>query len=259
MKTKQLMLPGYTLEDMEEEALRWIRDHEPPEGYFVGFSGGKDSIVTLELVRMSGVKYKAFHSLTSIDPPEVVHFVRSKYPEVTIVKPEKPIYKLIIEKGPPSRSVRYCCDEIKKAPTMNIPLKHRIMGIRAEESNRRAARGRISEFKVKGTNQITYKPIFAWKEWAVWQFIEKYKLPYPSLYDEGFGRIGCVVCPYILQDRPGSRRQREEGKKRWPGIWRAYKDACRIWHATKNRTGKKDFEVWWKAYTEGGSRLEGKE
>ena len=31
---------------------------------------------------------------------------------------------------------------------------------------------------------VGYHPIFAWPEWTVWEFIEKYQLPYPSLYIE---------------------------------------------------------------------------
>ena len=54
------------------EAIAYLREHEPPEGYYVGFSGGKDSICTLELCRMAGVKHEAFYSCTRIDPPEIV-------------------------------------------------------------------------------------------------------------------------------------------------------------------------------------------
>lgn len=251
MTATQLMLPGCTLEDMEAEAIDFIRQHEPPEGYYVGFSGGKDSIVTLDLVRRSGVRHEAWHSLTSIDPPEVVGFVRREYPDVKIAKPQRSVYDGIAYHGPPRRNMRWCCDELKKQPSLDIPMQHRIMGIRAEESMRRAARGRVSDIKIKKHSMVIYKPIFAWKEWAIWEYIEKYGLKYPSLYDEGFHRIGCVVCPFVLQDRPGSIRERTESQRRWPGIWRAYKDACRKWHEQKNRTGHKDFEVWWDAYVTG--------
>lgn len=46
------------LDLMIDEAVRFIQSHEPPEGYFVAFSGGKDSIVTLELTRMAGVSHQ---------------------------------------------------------------------------------------------------------------------------------------------------------------------------------------------------------
>ena len=114
MRPQQLMLPGCTLEDMEAEAISFIRQHEPQEGYYVGFSGGKDSIVTLDLVKRSGVKYEAWHSLTSIDPPEVVGFVRREYPDVKIAKPKKSVYELIFDHAPPKRLARWCCDKLKK-------------------------------------------------------------------------------------------------------------------------------------------------
>ncbi len=39
---------------------------------YVAFSGGKDSVVLMELVRMSGIKYDAHFSVTTVDPPEVL-------------------------------------------------------------------------------------------------------------------------------------------------------------------------------------------
>ena len=36
----------FSVEYMTAEAIAFLRAHEPEEGYFVGFSGGKDSIVT---------------------------------------------------------------------------------------------------------------------------------------------------------------------------------------------------------------------
>lgn len=73
----------FPLEYMVDEAIDFLREHEPSEGYFVGFSGGKDSIVTLELCRMAGVKHQAFYSCTGIDAPEVVRFIKLHYPSVT--------------------------------------------------------------------------------------------------------------------------------------------------------------------------------
>jgi len=49
-----------------DEAIAFIREHEPPEGYLSGFSGGKDSIVTEGLMRLSGVKYQAIYNCTRI-------------------------------------------------------------------------------------------------------------------------------------------------------------------------------------------------
>lgn len=38
--SRQASLPGFDLGDYVRESLDFLRAHEPPEGYFVGFSGG---------------------------------------------------------------------------------------------------------------------------------------------------------------------------------------------------------------------------
>lgn len=67
-----------------DDSIRLIRKGEklalalnPEDGYFVGFSGGKDSQVLLDLVKRAGVKYKAHYNVTTIDPPENVRFIRN--------------------------------------------------------------------------------------------------------------------------------------------------------------------------------------
>ena len=44
------------------------------KGFYVGFSGGKDSQVALDLVKRAGVKFEAYYNVTTIDPPENVYF-----------------------------------------------------------------------------------------------------------------------------------------------------------------------------------------
>lgn len=85
--------------DKVDLALRRIKLHEPPEGYYVAFSGGKDSCVILDLVKRAGVKFSAHLNITTVDPPEVLKFVRQNYPEVTMEKPKISMKKLIEKKG----------------------------------------------------------------------------------------------------------------------------------------------------------------
>lgn len=241
-----------TIEELVEESLSFIKENEPSEGYFVGFSGGKDSIVTLELCRMAGVKYQAFFSFTTIDPPETVSFIRKSYPEVKILRPQKSFFSYIQDKAPPLRTQRWCCDLVKEKPSWAVPLDNRIFGIRAEESSKRRERGRINPRKIsKGRTLIGYHPIFSWPEWAVWQFIEEKSLPYPSPYNEGFNRLGCVVCPYsILGSGKAATKRRESSMQRWPGIWKAFRHAVWRYWKSKRRiaNGEGCFEDFWKSY-----------
>lgn len=255
-KFRQAGLPGFELGDYIREACDFLRAHEPTEGYYVGFSGGKDSIVTLALCRLAGVKHFAFYSCTRIDPPEMYAFIKANYPAVTWLYPKESFWKLIVKYQPPFRHIRWCCSELKKAPAKRIPLPNRIMGIRAEESVRRAARPRVDY--VHKQKQTIYKPIFAWPEWAIWEFIDAYKLPYPSLYDEGFGRIGCVVCPMIFGNSENKKKRIALHQAKWPGIWKCFKSACAKWFEKTLandglRLGQtcKTFEQFWARYLGG--------
>lgn len=98
---RQASLPGYDLGDYIRESIDFLRQHEPPEGYFVGFSGGKDSITTLQLCRLAGVKHQAFYTYTTIDPPEVVRFIRAHYPQVQWLRPAKSFFACVATNAPP--------------------------------------------------------------------------------------------------------------------------------------------------------------
>lgn len=237
------------LDLMVDEAVKFIKAHEPPQGYFVGFSGGKDSLVTLELTRMAGVRHQAFYTCSSIEPPEIVRFIREHYPEVTFLYPEESFWSLIKRKFPPLRTKRWCCDYMRKYPSRNIPLRHRIMGLRIEESNKRGDRPRIDRNLRERTT--VYKPLFLWKEWCIWDFIERYEIPYPSLYDEGWDRVGCVICPFLCSP---NMKHVMRNKDRWPGQYRAFEHAVTEWFlakkaqgaALKERTPEEYLDTWYR-------------
>lgn len=252
---RQVGLPGFELGDYIKESIDFLRQHEPPEGYFVGFSGGKDSITTLELCRLSGVKHQAFYSCTRIDQPEMYKFIKLNYPDVQWLFPKSSIWKMILKKAPPMRHARWCCDFLKKEPSKKIPLKMRVMGIRAEESVMRASRPRVDKYN---SNQYLIKPIFKWPEWAVWEFIDSRGLPYPSLYDEGFSRIGCIVCPFMFGTSDNAKKRMALYQSRWPGIWKVYEQTVKKWFNEKDWTNAQRYnqicktaDEFWERYVGG--------
>lgn len=115
---------------------------EPEEGYYLAFSGGKDSVVIKALAEMAGVKYDAHYNLTSVDPPELVHFIKEKHADVAIDIPrykdgkQITMWNLIPKKlMPPTRLVRYCCAELKERSGEG---RMTITGVRWAESSARA-------------------------------------------------------------------------------------------------------------------------
>ena len=68
------------------------------DGFYLAFSGGKDSEALYHVTELSGVKFHAHMNMTSVDPPEVVRFVKEYYPEVERHIPEKNFFQLIEKK-----------------------------------------------------------------------------------------------------------------------------------------------------------------
>lgn len=116
--------------------------YDPQDGYWCGFSGGKDSQALYHMAQLSGVKIKAFFSPTSIDPPEVIRFIRKHYPEVSFTPLKTSIFKMFESKKTlPSMRIRWCCAEFKEKGGEG---KVTLVGVRHSESARRANRGTIS-------------------------------------------------------------------------------------------------------------------
>lgn len=239
----QLNIHGY---DMVETAIERLRIFEPKEGYWVAFSGGKDSVVIKKLCDMAGVKYDAHYSITSVDPPELVRFIKREYPDVSreshhwttdgvCHKAGDPItmWNLIPEKQmPPTRIVRYCCQELKESGGHGRKI---VTGVRwAESANRKSNHGLVTVMGKSKTiaeqaedfdadfvkskkgglvlnndndetrdfvehcyqqAKTTVNPIIDWEDSDVWEFIHEYKVPYCELYDKGKKRLGCIGCP----------------------------------------------------------------
>lgn len=63
------------------KAFEGVALHRNPNGYIVGYSGGKDSDVLVDLFRKSGVKFMIIHNHTTLDAPETVYYIRKKFAE----------------------------------------------------------------------------------------------------------------------------------------------------------------------------------
>lgn len=244
------------IEDKVNWAIKYLQECEPKEGYYLAFSGGKDSSVCKALLDMAGVKYEAVYRVTSVDPPELVRFIRDKHPdvkrEVPMDKNGKPItmWNLIPRRGmPPTFRVRYCCEALKETGGDGRKV---ITGVRWEESLRRRQNSGLVNIRLNGkvkdlhfsndfqrvktgiilTNdndesrlmvefcykrtKVTINPIIEWTGADVWDFILKYRVPYCELYDEGFDRLGCIGCPLACTEK------RKKEFERWPLYKQSY-------------------------------------
>lgn len=161
-------------------------------GFHVAFSGGKDSQVIYELCKMAGVKFKAFFYKTSVDPRELLSFIRENYPEVEWIKPKLSMFQLIYKKGMlPLRRCRFCCEYLKERNGLNAVV---ITGITSDESAKRAKRKALEISCVKGQDKIFIHPILDWTKAEVLQFLNERSIEKCSLYEKQ-ERIGCVGCP----------------------------------------------------------------
>jgi len=208
-----------------ETAIERLREYEPPEGYFLAFSGGKDSICIYNLAIEAGVRFDAHYSVSPIDPPELHQFITEHYPDVIWDITVKGFWKLVDKKGLPNRWSRWCCTKIKEKQGKGRTV---VLGIRWEESigRRKNYKSYIEQI---GKRPPTYRlmPILDWNEAEVWEYIDGKKLAYPSLYDEGYSRIGCIMCPLA-----GQALMRRDAI-RYPKIERLWWRSCQRYYNSR--------------------------
>lgn len=209
---------GYELPEMVDAAVALLREHEPEEGYYGCFSGGKDSVVIKALAARAGIKVSWYYNVTTIDPPDLVRFIRREHPDVRWVRPRHGnFFRRAAEvKGFPTRRNRWCCEEYKEARSPTGATL--ILGIRAEESPRRAARWSEVQTHFR-TGAPTVQPILGWASDEVWAFIRGEGLPYCELYDEGFHRLGCIGCPMAGMGRRQQFARWPKYEEKWRGVF----------------------------------------
>lgn len=258
------------LKEKERRAIEVLKAFEPEDGYYLCYSGGKDSDCIRILADLAGVKHEIHHNLTTADAPETVYYVKS-IPGVIIDKPEISMWRLIEKKMvPPTRLMRYCCTELKERGGKG---KVKVTGVRKKESRNREENGGLvkilgkkatvrknveeigvnAEETKKGgivlnmdddpsrrlveqcyrTTTTMVNPIIDWSDTDVWDFLKAHGCKSNPLYECGLKRVGCIGCPMA-----GKNRYAEF--ERWPKYRAMYVAAFDRMLEARRRAGKKE-------------------
>ena len=73
-------------------------------------------MVLYHLAKMAGVKFKAHMQVTTIDPPELMQFVRANYPDVVLHRPTINFYDLIVKNRQEQEPSHFWASEQQKVP-----------------------------------------------------------------------------------------------------------------------------------------------
>lgn len=191
--------------------------------FYVAFSGGKDSIVTLDIVQraLPHNEFKVLFGDTGMEFPDTysavehteddcnscgIDFIRAKSehsPEYT--------WK---EFGPPSKVTRWCCSVHKTAPQILALRKYiaksnftgmAFVGVRASESASRNEYDYVS-LGEKHKGQYSCNPILEWNSAEIYLYIYSENLLLNEAYKKGNNRAGCLVCPNVSEKNAFFRR-----------------------------------------------------
>jgi len=180
--------------------------------FYVAFSGGKDSVVTLDLVQraLPHNEFKVLFGDTGMEFPDtydVIDKVGEKCEEAGIeflvsrsnFTPEYTWNKI----GPPAQKMRWCCGVHKTAPQILLLREYTnnphfrgmaMMGVRADESVTRSKYDELN-FGTKHKGQYDYYPILNWNSAELFLYMYQERLFLNETYKSGNSRAGCLVCP----------------------------------------------------------------
>ena len=202
---------------LEQETVKkiydvWNRYKGKLDVFHVAFSGGKDSIVLLDLVKKALPKdeFVVVFGDTQMEFPDTYDVVdkieeQCKADGIRFyrAKSHMDVYDSWRQFAPPSRVLRWCCSVHKSTPQV-IKLREVLekadyrglafVGVRGAESVRRSE----YEFESNGMKQKGQRsanPILDWTSYEVWLYIYANKLIVNETYKKGNTRAGCLLCP----------------------------------------------------------------
>lgn len=244
---------------IEQEAISFIRriakEEESP--VVVGFSGGKDSLAAYLLVEKAlDSSPPLFFMDTGLELPETIEYIQSFAEErdVRILGQESgdQYWESIASFGPPARDFRWCCKILKLGPAATSISEQMggsslsFMGQRRLESFQRSIEPRVTSNPwVPG--QTSANPIRNWNALEVWLYIFREKASFNPLYNRGYHRMGCFLCP------SSPLAEFESLKSTHPELYRKWANSMYSW---ADRLGFPrewvDFGFWrWKRIPEG--------
>ncbi|MCL7476450.1 MAG: phosphoadenosine phosphosulfate reductase family protein [ANME-2 cluster archaeon] len=240
----------HILKDFEAKAQTFIRNvsESTRRPVSVSYSGGKDSLATLLLVKDCIEDFEVLFADTGLEFPETVanvDDVAGYYNlQVRIYSAGDVFWESFDRFGPPTVEARWCCKTCKLGPISMLIEEHfpdgclTFIGQRKYESEGRARSDKIWKNPWVG-NQIAASPIQNWTALHIWLYLFWKGAPHNPLYEQGFDRIGCWLCP------SGSMAELSRIKELHPEMWARFEEKLRS-HAEKFGYGEGwvDFGLW---------------
>ncbi|MCX8061871.1 MAG: phosphoadenylyl-sulfate reductase [Anaerolineales bacterium] len=205
-----------TLETLPpQEILAWaVAQYSPQIAMSTAFGPG--GIVLLHMLQQLGLSIPVFYIDTGLLFPEV-HRLRSQFEQTFGIQFERVCPALSLEQQAEQfgeklweRDPDRCCWLRKVVPLQQVLRDKRawISAIRADQTKLRA-KARVILWDER--NQVVkIHPLLRWSEEQVWEYIQRYRLPYNPLHDQGYPSLGCIPCTTPI----------ERGEDRRSGRWR---------------------------------------